>query len=143
MSRPRELQRTAPIYPLGLEVGMEIWRHPSPHMLRARVRGAQRRGEVALMQKVSGPNRYGQYVLVVKRLQQPRRRWVWVTGAIGAGMATVAGALLLAWQARYVILGAAAFAAWVGLLLAVAKWGANLALGGHQCAGLHCPGCRG
>lgn len=121
----------------GLLPGEELW-HNSNAMHRqewlARIREAERRGEIRLLSKIV-EKKYAMYVVVVRLKPRPKR-WPWY--AAGAAVAlgyVVSWALWLNEYGRQtlLILGAGAASWW--LLTRINHSGA--------CPGLHCAGCRG
>jgi hypothetical protein len=134
----RRLPRAQNVRPLGLEVGMQIWRDTSPHKLQARLTRAERRGEVARVMAVSrDPNRYGQYRAVIKRLRPEPKRAPRIALLLAGALTAVVSVGVMLYQIRYLIM-----AGLLALLLAALL---IKAAAGHSvtCTGLHCPGCRG
>lgn len=134
----RRLPRAQNVRPLGLEVGMQIWRDTSPHKLQARLARAQRRGEVARVMNVSrDPNRYGQYRVVIKRLKPEPKRTPRIALVLAGALTAVVSVGVMLYQVRYLILSGLLVLLLAALLIKKAA--------GHSvtCTGLHCSGCRG
>lgn len=63
------LPATQDIMPAGMDLRMQVWRDTSKGALFVRFLWAKYRNEVALVSAITGPNRFGQYVMIVKRMK--------------------------------------------------------------------------
>jgi hypothetical protein len=132
----RPLARTQDVLPLGLDLDVQVWRDTDYYKLMVRSRRAVNRGEVAIVQPISQTrNKYGQYRMVVKKMQRPSRAPL--LAMLWAGGISVAGAIgVMLWASRWILLAAGCVALFTWLCIKSAS--------GHgvACSGLHCEGCR-
>lgn len=130
----KRLADTQDIYPMALDMDMQVWRNPNPHVLRARFNEAQKRGYVALVSPVTGGPRGG-YRMVVKRLKSSPRVSRGVKGVLAFIVVMTTVLAVLVWQQRVLLAAASACALVVWLAVRLGQ--------GHKptCAGLHCAGC--
>lgn len=136
----RVLPATTLVRPNGLDVGMEIWRHHNPHMLRARFNQAQRRGEIAPVTSIGVKvNRYGQHGIVVKRIKPERPRWALPLAAASAAIGAVGGVAWMLYEIRWLVFNGTLTV----LALTTIWWVITRVNHSGACPGLHCPGCRG
>jgi hypothetical protein len=133
----RPLPRTQDVLPLGMDMDVQVWRDTDYYKLLVRSRRAVERGQIAIVQPIGQQrNKYGDYRMVVKKLNPPSRAPLWAL--VWAGGISLFGAVaVLLYESRWVLLGAAGVAVCVWLCIKTA--------GGHDvaCPGLHCPGCKG
>jgi hypothetical protein len=122
----------------------EWWSDLNPHQLKARLKTAERRGQVARMtdpRRLQPGRRYG--VLVVRLAPRPPtwRKPALITVAVIVPVTVIGVLTVLAFRAAYEARGAIGTAAVMVLL----GWIVVRLLAGHRptCVGLHCPGCSG